>query len=157
MVIPIPKKSVLESEKREILVTYVHKNNKDKHCLVFEIDREFNILLPKAVDVVIETVTTPRSKTEIIEPNSSNLRYVIITCDTCNENIHVPIPKKIIERSKIPKTPVAYVHKNKNKGDPHSVILYLDRDYGDRDTRFPDILILYLFPYWLKKKYYFTS
>ncbi len=157
VVIPIPIKPVLESKKREMLVTYVHKNNKnnDKHCLVFEIDHDFDILLPKAIDVIISTVTSSTNNKKNIEQKSPDIRYVIINCEKCNGNIHVPIPTKIIENSKIPKTPITYIHKEKNNDEPHSVILYLDKDYGDRDTRFADILILFLFPYWLKSKYCF--
>ncbi len=158
VLIPIPKQAVLESKKREVLINYVHKNNinNDKHCLVFEVDHDFNILLPKVIDVIISTVSTPK-KEEIDKANkSSAIRYVIIKCEKCEENIHVPVPRKIIEESKLPKTPITFVHKSKKDDDPHSVILYLDNHFQDRDTRFPDILILYLFPYWLKKKFCFT-
>jgi len=149
----------MEAEKREILVNYVHKNNKnnDKHCLIFEIDHDFNILLPKAIDVVISTVSTSPKKENNEVQKSPAIRYVIIKCNTCDENIHVPVPKKIIEESELPKTAVAYVHKSENCVDPHSVVLYLDNHFHDRDTRFPDVLILYLFPYWLKKNYCFTE
>ena len=159
VLIPIPIKPVINSEKREILVNYVHKNNKnnDKHCLIFEIDHDFNILLPKAIDVIISTVSAPKKEEDNNTKKSSAIRYVIIKCETCNENIHVPVPKKIIEHSKLPKTPITYVHKGENCVNPHSVVLYLDNHYHDRDTRFPDILILYLFPYWLKKNYCFTE
>ncbi|MFX1339948.1 MAG: hypothetical protein ACFFDK_15155 [Promethearchaeota archaeon] len=158
VLIPIPIEPVLESEKREVLINYVHKNNKnnDKHCLVFEVDHDFNILLPKAIDVIISTVSTPKKADDELK-KSSAIRHVIIKCDKCNENIHVPVPRKIIEESKLPKTPVTYVHKSENCVDPHSVVLYLDNHFHDRDTRFPDILILYLFPYWLKKNYCFTE
>ena len=158
VVIPIPIQPILESEKREVLITYVHKNNRnnDKHCLVFEVDHEFNILLPKAIDVIISTVSSTGNEQKKMEQKTSDLRYVIINCEKCCKNIHVPVPTKIIENSDIPKTPITYIHKEKNNTDPHCVILYLDKDYGDRDTRFPDVLILYLFPYWLKKKYCFT-
>lgn len=158
VLIPIPKSPVLESEKREVLVNYVHKNtkNNDKHCLVFEVDHDFNILLPKAIDVIISTVSTPKKKENDEPKKSSAIQHVIIKCDKCDENIHVPVPRKIIEESKLPKTPITFVHKTKKDDDPHSVILYLDNHFHDRDTRFPDILILYLFPYWLKKKFCFT-
>jgi hypothetical protein len=159
VLIPIPIKPVLESEKREVLINYVHKNNKnnDKHCLVFEIDHDFNILLPKAIDVIISTVSSTKKKKGNEQMKSKAIRHVIIKCDKCDENIHVPVPKKIIEESRLPKTPVTYVHKSENYVDPHSVVLYLDNNFHDRDTRFPDILILYLFPYWLKKNYCFSE
>jgi hypothetical protein len=133
-----------------VLINYVHKNNKnnDTHCLVFEVDHDFNIILPKIIDVIIST-----KKEEV--KKSSAITYVLIKCEKCEENIHVPVPKKIIEDSKLPKTPITYVHKSKSDDDPHSVVLYLDSNFADRDTRFPDILILYLFPYWLTKRYYF--
>jgi hypothetical protein len=159
VLIPIPITPVLESEKREVLINYVHKNNKnnDKHCLVFEVDHDFNILLPKAIDVIISTVSSSKKGENNELQISSAIRHVIIRCDKCEENIHVPVPRKIIEESKLPKTPVTYVHKRENYVDPHSVVLYLDNHFHDRDTRFPDILILYLFPYWLKKNYCFTE
>jgi hypothetical protein len=159
VLIPIPIQPVLESEKREVLINYVHKNNKnnDKHCLVFEVDHDFNILLPKAIDVIISTVSNAKKEKNNVSKKSSAIRHVIIKCDKCDENIIVPVPKKVIEESKLPKTPVTYVHKSENCVDPHSVVLYLDNHFHDRDTRFPDILILYLFPYWLKKNYCFTE
>lgn len=159
VLIPIPISPVLESEKREVLINYVHKNNKnnDKHSLVFEVDHDFNILLPKTIDVIISTVSSAKKKGDGEPQKSSAIRHVIIKCDKCDENIHVPVPIKFIKESKLPKTPVTYVHKSENRADPHSVVLYLDNHFHDRDTRFPDILILYLFPYWLKKNYCFTG
>jgi len=152
VLLPIPIQPVLESEKREVPINYVHKNNKnnDKHCLLFEVDHDFNIILPKTIDVIIST------KKEYEAKKSSAITYVLIKCEKCNENIHVPVLKKIIEDSKLTKIPITYVHKSKTNDNPHSVILYLDNNFAARDTRFPDILILYLFPYWLKKRYYFT-
>lgn len=159
VLIPIPIQPVLESEKRELLVNYVHKNNKnnDKHCLLFEVDHDFNILLPKTIDVIISTVSSAKKENNVESKQSSAIRHVIIKCDVCDENIHVPVPRKIIEESTLPKTPITYVHKRENCVDPHSVILYLDNHFHDRDTRFPDLLILYLFPYWLKKNYCFAE
>jgi len=154
VLLPIPIQPVLESEKREVFINYVHENkkNNDKHCLLFEVDHDFNIILPKIIEVII----SPK-KEEIEETKkSSDITYVLINCEICNENIHVPVPNKIIEESQLPKTPITYVHKGKEKDDPHCVILYLDSNFADRDTRFPDVLILYLFPYWLKKRFYFT-
>ena len=136
-----------------MLINYIHENkkNNDTHCLIFEVDHDFNIILPKTIDVIIST-----KKEESAEAKkSSAITYVLIKCEKCNENIHVPVPKKIIEDSKLSKTPITYVHKSKSDDAPHSVVLYLDRNFADRDTRFPDILILYLFPYWLKKRHYF--
>ena len=154
VLLPIPIQPVLESEKREVLVNYVHedKKNNDKHCLLFEVDHDFNIILPKIIEVIISTKKEENEKTE----KSPGITYVLINCEICNENIHVPVPNKIIEESKLPKTPITYVHKSLTNDDIHCVILYLDCNFGDRDTRFPDVLILYLFPYWLKKKFYFT-
>lgn len=141
----------MESVKREVLINYVHedKKNNNKHCLLFEVDHDFNIILPKTIEVIISTKKEDEAK------KSSDITYVLIKCEKCKENIHVPVPNKIIEDSKLPKTPISYVHKSKNNEDPHSVVLYLDNNFGARDTRFPDILILHLFPYWLKKRYYF--
>ncbi|MFW9898877.1 MAG: hypothetical protein ACFFDO_06420 [Candidatus Thorarchaeota archaeon] len=153
VLIPIPIKPVLESEKREVLINYIHENKKDNntHCLIFEVDHDFNIILPKTIDVIISTKKEKNDEAK----KSSAIRYVLMKCEKCNQIIHIPVPKKIIEDSKLPKTPITYVHKSKNNNDPHSVVLYLDNNFGDRDTRYPDILILYLFPYWLKKRYYF--
>jgi len=153
VLLPIPIQPVLDSVKREVLINYIHEDKKknDKHCLLFEVDHEFNIILPKAIDVIISTKKEKNDEAK----KSSAIRYVLIKCEKCRENIHVPVPKKIIEDSKLPKTPITYVHKSKSDDDPHSVVLYLDNNFGDRATRFPDILILYLFPFWLKKRYYF--
>jgi hypothetical protein len=90
-----------------------------------------------------------------MEEEETEIKYVIINCEKCNENIHVPVPVNIIEESNIPKTPVVYVHKRSEDDDPHSIIAYFDRDFGDRATRIPDILILHIFPFWLNEKQYF--
>jgi hypothetical protein len=157
ILVSIPIDPIIKSEKRELLVVFVHKDikKKDKHCLIFEVDHDFNILIPKASDVIISTIFTQRSETEKKKQKSSEIRYVIIKCEKCIENIHVPVPIRMIQESKIPKTPIAYIHKSSKENDPHCVILYLDENFGDRDTRFPDLLILHLFPYWLKEKYYY--
>ncbi|MFX0070212.1 MAG: hypothetical protein ACFFAO_03890 [Candidatus Hermodarchaeota archaeon] len=107
--------------------------------------------------MIISTVYSPKKKEDDEPKKDTMIRYVIIKCDTCDENIHVPVPKKIIEESPLPKTAVAYIHKNECDANPHSVVLYLDNHFHDRDTRFPDVLILYLFPYWLKTNYCFSE
>lgn len=147
LLIPVPKKPVLESENREVLITYVHKNfkKKDLHCLLFEVDHDFHIQLPKAADVIFSTHQNAKSKKSLV------IKDVLISCDRCKETITVPVPEKLIKNSKIPKTPIAYIHNNKYGMDQHCVIPFLDSNFGDRATRLSDILIIHLFPFWTKK------
>lgn len=140
ILIPIQKRLVLESEEKEILITCVHKNtkNRDRHCIIFEIDRSFNVQLPKAADVIIST--------ETMKPTS--IKKVFIQCLRCDETITIPVPKNMIKKSKMSKIPIAYIHNNKYGMDQHCIIAYLDRNFGDRDTRLSNILIMNLYPTW---------
>jgi len=142
VLIPVPIKEVQDCKAEEILVAYIHSNNRKKghHCLIFEIDRKFQVQLPKAADSIIST--------DIYEKKFKSLkkRDVFIECKRCGVTITVPVPEKIIENSKIPKTPIVYAHNNKYGFDQHCVIAYLDSNFGDRATRLTDILIINLFP-----------
>jgi hypothetical protein len=149
ILITIPINPILESKKSELLTVFLHKNvkKKDLHCLIFEIDHNFNVLLPKTADTVISTLFSQKEGNSFNHQKSPDIKYVLINCEKCAQNILVPIPIKIIENSNIPKTPIAYIHKKPNEDYPHCIILYLDENFGDRDTRTPDILLLNLFSY----------
>ncbi len=53
--VPVPKKSVLDSELPVVPISYVHKNlkNKDQHCLTIHLDHDFDIRRQRLSDVVI--------------------------------------------------------------------------------------------------------
>ena len=142
ILVPVPIKEVEECKAKEILVTYIHSNNKKKghHSLIFELDHDFNVQLPKSADSIIST--------EINEKKFKSLpkRDAFVNCKRCGQTLIIPVPEKIIKNSKIPKTPVVYVHNNKYGMDQHCVIAYLDSNFGDRATRLVDILIVNLFP-----------
>ena len=148
LLIPVPKKPVLDSKTSELLITYVHKNykKKDVHCLLFEVDHDFHIQLPKVADVIFSTHQDAKNKKALV------IKDVFISCDRCKETITVPVPENFIRDSKIPKTPIAYIHNNKYGMDQHCVIPFLDSNFGDRATRLSDILIIHIFPYWTKSK-----
>ncbi len=140
IVIPVPKKKVLEFNSKEILVTYIHKNidNEDKHCITFELDSNFHVQLPRVADVII-SLDTP--SITVKKKKSSEIKFVLIHCKRCNSVIHVPVPTNLIQNSKLPKIPIAFVHENLEGKDQHAIIIFLDKNYGDRDTRLSDLLI----------------
>ena len=147
LLIPVPKKPVLESKASELLITYVHKNykKKDVHCLIFEVDHDFHIQLPKSADIIFSTHQDFKNKKSLV------IRDVLISCERCDGTITIPVPEDFIKNSQIPKTPIAYIHNNKYGMDQHCVIPFLDSNFGDRATRLSDILIVHLFPYWTRK------
>lgn len=55
--VPIPKKSVLNSELPVVPISYVHKNleKKDQHCLTLHLDHDFDIRRQRISDVVISS------------------------------------------------------------------------------------------------------
>ena len=140
IVIPVPKKKVLEFNSKEILVTYIHKNidNEDKHCITFELDSNFHVQLPRVADVII-SLDTP--SITVKKKKSSEIKFVLINCKSLNSVIHVPFTTNLIQNSKLPKIPIAFVHENLEGKDQHAIIIFLDKNYGDRDTRLSDLLI----------------
>lgn len=142
ILIPVPLKSVKECKAKEILIAYIHTNNRKKghHCLIFEIDHEFHVQLPKAADSIISTEINNKKFKSLIK------KEALVHCKRCNETIKVPVPENYIIKSKIPKTPIVYAHTNRYGMDQHCVIAYLDSNFGDRATRLADILIVNFFP-----------
>ena len=57
ILVPVPKKAVANCKSKELLVTYLHSDNKKRshHCLIFEIDHEFQFQLTKGADSIIST------------------------------------------------------------------------------------------------------
>ncbi|MFX0035854.1 MAG: hypothetical protein ACFE9I_09480 [Candidatus Hermodarchaeota archaeon] len=55
--VPIPKKSVLNSDLPVVPISYVHKNlqNEDQHCLTIHLDHDFDIRRQRISDVVISS------------------------------------------------------------------------------------------------------
>ncbi len=55
--VPVPKKSVLDSELPVVPISYVHKNleNEDQHCLTIHLDHDFDIRRQRLSDVVISS------------------------------------------------------------------------------------------------------
>jgi hypothetical protein len=140
IVVPVPKKPILESSATKSIVTFVHKNieNEDRHCITFEVDADFNVQLPRVSDVIFasETINLINKKLKI-----PDIKFVLIHCDRCYRVIHVPIPEKLVQNSTLSRIPITFIHENYEFKDPHAITLFLDKNYGDRDTRLSDLLI----------------
>ena len=140
IIVPVPKNLVLESKAKKTVITFVHKSmgKKNQHCITFELDFDFNIQLPRVSDVIFATEATISSSKK---SKSSDTKFVLIHCDRCYKVIHVPIPEKLIQDSTLTRIPITFIHENHEFKDPHAMTLYLDKNYGDRDTRLSDMLI----------------
>jgi len=57
ILVPIPKKAVLESDLPVVPISYVHKNlqKKDQHCLTIHLDHDFDIRRQRISDVVVSS------------------------------------------------------------------------------------------------------
>lgn len=57
ILVPVPKKSVLDSELPVVPISYVHKNlqKEDQHCLTIHLDHDFDIRRQRLSDVVISS------------------------------------------------------------------------------------------------------
>ncbi|TFG09064.1 MAG: hypothetical protein EU539_00700 [Promethearchaeota archaeon] len=147
ILIPIPREPIIKSKKKELLITDVHRSKKkdEIHGIIFELDLAFNVIYPKSTDVIISSINDGKGgKSE----EEASIRYTLVPCKRCNNTINIPVPKKIIEKSKLPKIPVAFVHENDDDEDLHCIIAYLDKNFGDRAVRLADILIYFGFPFW---------
>lgn len=53
--VPVPKRSILDSNLPVVPISYVHKNlqNEDQHCLTIHLDHDFDIRRQRLSDVVI--------------------------------------------------------------------------------------------------------
>jgi len=53
--VPIPRKSVLESELPVVPISFVHKNlqNNDQHCITIHVDHDFDVRRQRISDVVL--------------------------------------------------------------------------------------------------------
>ena len=55
--VPVPKKSVLDSQLPVVPISYVHKNlqKEDQHCLTIHLDHDFDIRRQRISDVVLSS------------------------------------------------------------------------------------------------------
>ena len=143
VVVPVSKTSIIESKTKYLPIAYIHKNSRkdNPHCLLFELDRDFKVQLSKAVDCFFSTQKEDKDFQKLVK------RDVYIYCERCGETITIPIPEYMVKDSLIPKTPISFVHNNKFGLDQHCLVAYLDSNFGDRDTRLINMIIIDLFSY----------
>ena len=72
--------------------------------------------------------------------NSEKIKVVIVNCERCNKIIPVPIPMKLISKSKLPIVPISYIHKNPQNKDQHCITLHVDHDFDIRRQRISDVV-----------------
>lgn len=138
VVIPFPKQEISDL-KGESFSVYVHTNIQtgDTHSLIFEIDKDLNILVPKpAAIVVCGEAAFGRSQCG----DTEDTKFIFAECKRCKQTLHLPVPKEEILESAIPKTPVVFIHENKDS-DQHCIVVYLDNHFGDRATRMAKFLL----------------
>ncbi|MBD3253700.1 MAG: hypothetical protein GF383_01330 [Candidatus Lokiarchaeota archaeon] len=143
-VIPIPIKKVQNIDSREILIAYLHQNKEthEIHCIIFEIDHQFNVYFPKATDVLMNLSSL--NDAEKLEKANYKIRTIFVLCDICRKTLQIQVPEKIqkrIKESHLPKIPLCYIHTDEKGNEPHCLVVFIDKNYGDRNRRLADILI----------------
>ncbi|MGV9204038.1 MAG: hypothetical protein ACOC44_08445 [Promethearchaeia archaeon] len=138
--ISIPKKDLNFSEKKSLAIVYVHQGEEEneKHALLFEVDRAYNISLIKSADVII----TSKDKQYINKEEKKQVHKVVgVYCRECEALVHLHVPKKVLKNNPLPKVPVVYIHKKKKKQNAHGLIVFIDRNTAMRDNHLADVLI----------------
>ncbi|MFX0019173.1 MAG: hypothetical protein ACFFAK_10135 [Promethearchaeota archaeon] len=98
---------------------------------------------PKKKDKL--TANSPGLSTDLLEKikklKSKDNQVVLVNCERCAGVIPIPIPKKIVLKSKLPVVPVSFIHKNPMGKDQHCITVHLDHDFDIRRQRISDIVI----------------
>ena len=100
--------------------------------------------VPEAPKKTKITVDSPGLSTDIVKKmkdlESKDNKVVLVNCERCKEIIPVPIPIKLIKKSKLPVVPISYIHKNSHNKDQHCLTLHLDHDFDIRRQRISDVI-----------------
>ena len=119
-----------------------HVNN-EKSKGKFELDIPPVPEAPKRKEKL--TANSPGLSTDLLEKikklQSKDIKVVLVNCERCKTVIPIPIPKKIIFKSKIPVIPISFIHKNPMGKDQHCLTIYIDHDFDIRRERISDVVL----------------
>lgn len=65
------------------------------------------------------------------QSSDPNIKVILVECDICGKPVKMPVPKKLIEESKLPVTDVTFIHGK----DKHAVTAQIDKDFAVRRRR----------------------
>ena len=138
------EKSRQDPTKHEKTKVSNDKKPKSKSIEKFELDVPPVPEAPKKKEKL--TANSPGLSTDLLEKmkklKSKDNKVVLVNCERCAGVIPVPIPKKIILKSKLPIVPVSFIHKNPMGKDQHCITVHLDHDFDIRRQRISDVVIL---------------
>ena len=96
----------------------------------------------KRVKITLESPDLSIDVTDKIKKmESPDIEIILVNCERCKEIIFIPIPKKVVLRSKLPIVPISYVHKNKHNKDQHCITIHIDHNFDIRRQRISDVIL----------------
>jgi len=121
------------------------KKKIEKRKSVYKTDEDLEMDIPLVPEAPKKlTVNSQGLSTDLLikmkKLESEKIKVVLVNCERCNKIIPVPIPKKLISKSKLPVVPISYIHKNPQNKDQHCITLHVDHDFDIRRQRISDVI-----------------
>ncbi len=121
------------------------KKKIEKRISVYKTDEDLEMDIPLVPEAPKKlTVNSLGLSTDLLikmkKLESEKIKVVLVNCERCKKIILVPIPKKLISKSKLPVVPISYIHKNPQNKDQHCITLHIDHDFDIRRQRISDVV-----------------